>query len=114
MPRMDAGGPGPSSSVLRSDTTKEIRDAAKAHLVRRMVQPWKRTWTPLASTAPACGPRRRSPPSSAWPRPSLGWFSELGGVDRHELVALLDESLDALVLRLSTERAATAPRPHSP
>lgn len=99
MARMDAGGPGPIlQAVLRSDTTKEIRDAAKAHLVRRMVQPLEEDM----DTAGVDRARLRAETAVAAVLGvalgrSLGWFSELGGVDRHELVALLDESLDALV-----------------
>ena len=93
--RTSAHGPGPLlQSLVRADASPEIREAAVARLVRRMVEP-------LAAQYGATGadrPRLRAELAvaallGAGLGHSLGWFEELGAADPDDLAALLVEAL---------------------
>lgn len=93
--RTAAHGPGPIlQALVRDDASPEIRDAATARLVRRMVEP-------VAAEYAAAGVDRAvlraqvavaAVVGTGLGR-SLGWFDELGSTDPDQLAALLVEAL---------------------
>jgi len=95
--RTAAHGPGPIlQSLVRDDASPEIRAAATARLVRRMVEP-------LAAEYAAAGADRSELRAQvavaavvgvALGR-SLGWFDALRTADPDELAALVVDGLDA-------------------
>ncbi len=96
--RADQRGPGPIvQAIVRSDTSAEIRDAARDLLARRLVGP-------LAARMTAQGvdrPQLRAQVAVAALHGislgrSLGWFEEIRTVPRDELVALIVDALDAI------------------
>jgi AcrR family transcriptional regulator len=94
--RSDAQGLGPvTQALIRADTAEEIGRAARAHLVRRLVEP----------AAAELGRRGRDRPRLRAEVAvaalmginlgrALGWFDELGSVPRDELVALVADLLE--------------------
>jgi AcrR family transcriptional regulator len=93
--RSDRHGPGPIlQALIRSDTSEEIRTAARARLARKLVDP-------LAEAMAAQGvdrPRLRAELAVAALigvnlGRSQGWFEELQAVSSSEVVALLTEAL---------------------
>lgn len=96
--RTDRRGPGPIlQALVRDDASEEIRDAAKARLVRRMV-------VPIAAEYAAAGidrPTLRAQVAVAallgvGLGRSLGWFDELAGADLGDLADLVVAALHAL------------------
>jgi AcrR family transcriptional regulator len=96
--RTDEQGPGPIvQALIRSDTTEEIRVAARAHLVRRLIEP-------LIAGMVAEGtdrPRLRAELTvsaliGVSLGRSLGWFEELRTVPASELVDLITRALGEL------------------
>jgi AcrR family transcriptional regulator len=93
--RIDERGLGPiTQALLRSDTSDEIRVAARAHLVRRLIQPLAAGMSQEGVEAPRL---RAEIAVSALIgvslARSLGWFEELRSVPKQELVDLLSEAL---------------------
>ena len=96
--RTDEQGPGPIvQALIRSDTSEEIRVAARAHLVRRLIEP-------LVAGMVADGtdrPRLRAEITvsaliGVSLGRSLGWFEELRTVPTSELVDLITRALGDL------------------
>lgn len=96
--RVDSRGPGPVlQALVRSDTSAEIREASRAHLTRRLVEP-------LAATLERRGvdkPRLRAEMAvsaliGVLLARSLGSFEELGQLGRDELIALVSQMLPDL------------------
>jgi AcrR family transcriptional regulator len=96
--RTDEQGPGPIvQALIRSDTSEEIRVAARAHLVRRLIEP-------LVAGMAADGtdrPRLRAELTvsaliGVSLGRSLGWFEELRTVPAPELVDLITRALGEL------------------
>jgi AcrR family transcriptional regulator len=93
--RIDERGLGPiTQALIRSDTSDEIRVAARAHLVRRLIQPLAAGMSQEGVEAPRL---RAEIAVSALIgvslARSLGWFEELRSVEKQELVDLLSEAL---------------------
>jgi AcrR family transcriptional regulator len=97
--RSDEHGPGPIlQALVRFDTTNEIRAAAEARLVRRLVEP-------LSSTIGRDGDTRarlRAEVSIAALLGvslgrSLGWFDQIATAERAEVVALVVEALERVL-----------------
>jgi AcrR family transcriptional regulator len=96
--RTDEQGPGPIvQALIRSDTSEEIRVAARAHLVRRLIEPL------VAGMADdgADHPRLRAEITvsaliGVSLGRSLGWFEELRTVPASELVDLITRALGPL------------------
>jgi AcrR family transcriptional regulator len=97
--RSDEHGPGPIlQALVRFDTTDEIREAAEARLVRRLVEP-------LSSTiADEGGPRARLRAEVSVAAllgvslgRSLGWFDQIATAERAEVVALVVEALERVL-----------------
>ena len=90
-------GPGPTfQALVRDDASPEIRAAATARLVRRMVDPLTTEYA--ASGADRPGLRAQVAVAAVLGTAlghSLGWFDELAAVDPGELAALLVEALRA-------------------
>jgi AcrR family transcriptional regulator len=93
--RTDLHGPGPiMQALIRSDTTEEIREAAKSRLARRLV-------TPVAESLAGQGTDRAQLRAEIAVSAlfgvslgrSLGWFEQLQSVPKDELVALITEAL---------------------
>jgi AcrR family transcriptional regulator len=93
--RVDSRGPGPVlQALVRSDTSEEVREAARAHLNRRLVEP-------LAATLELRGverPRLRAEIAvsaliGVLLARSLGSFEQLGQLERDELIALVSQVL---------------------
>jgi AcrR family transcriptional regulator len=89
--RTDADGLGPvTQALLRSDTPPEIRQAARAHLVKRMVRP-------MAADMARRGVKRPQVTAEIVASAllginisrALGWFAELGELSREDLVQLV-------------------------
>jgi AcrR family transcriptional regulator len=92
----DAQGLGPvTQALIRSDTPEEIRRAARAHLVRRIVAPMAADMTTRGFEAPQL---RAEIVASALLginlARALGWFPEMRAVPRDELVDLITDLLD--------------------
>jgi AcrR family transcriptional regulator len=95
--RTDERGLGPIlQALIRSDTSDEIRAAARAYLVRRLVDP------AVADLSGRGFDRARLRSEIAVSAligitlgRSLGWFEELRGVPKEELLALLTELFDS-------------------
>jgi AcrR family transcriptional regulator len=93
--RSDQRGPGPIlQALIRCDTSTEIRDAARARLVKRLVEPLA---SMRASEASGESELRAEVIASALLGVSLGrslgWFDALGSTPREDLVALVVEIL---------------------
>jgi AcrR family transcriptional regulator len=94
--RTDRHGPGPIlQALIRSDTSDEIRAAAQAHLVRRLVDP---VVSDLAAhgfdQARLQGEIMVAALIGVSLGRSLGWFEELRTVPKEELVNRLTELFD--------------------
>jgi AcrR family transcriptional regulator len=95
--RSDEHGPGPIlQALVRFDTTDEIREAAQARLVRRLVEPLS------SSVEGEQQARLRAEVAVAAMLGvslgrSLGWFDEIASVDRAEVIALLVDALQGLL-----------------
>jgi AcrR family transcriptional regulator len=91
--RADHGGPGPIlQAIVRSDTSKDIREAATTRLARRLVDP--------LVTDKKDRPQLRAEITVAALigislGRSLGWFETLRSVPRNELVDLITETFGA-------------------
>lgn len=96
--RIDVQGPGPVlQALVRSDTAPEIREAARAHLTRRLVEPL----AGLLERSGAAKPRVRAEIAvsaliGVLLARSLGSFDALAELDRSELVDLLTQLLPDL------------------
>ena len=89
--RTAAHGPGPSlQALVRDDASPEIRAAATARLIRRMVEPIAAEYDSAGDDRPTL--RAQVAVAAvigvAFGR-SLGWFDELHGTDPEELAGLL-------------------------
>jgi AcrR family transcriptional regulator len=88
-------GPGPIlQALVRDDASTEIRDAATARLVRRMVEPLAAQYAAAGADRP--GLRAQTAVAAILGTAlghSLGWFDELAGAAPDELAALLVEAL---------------------
>ena len=93
--RTAAHGPGPLlQSLVRDDASPEIRAAATARLVRRMVEPLTAEYAAAGADRPAL--RAQVAVAAVLGTGlgrSLGWFEELHAADPDELAALLVEAL---------------------
>jgi len=93
--RMDEHGLGPvMQALIRSDTSDQIREAAQAHIARRMVDPMVSDMTRRGVD----GAQLRSEIVVSallgiLIGRALGWLDELKGVPRERLVALVTELL---------------------
>jgi AcrR family transcriptional regulator len=96
--RVDARGPGPIlQALVRSDTSEEVREAARGHLNRRLVEP-------LAATLERRGvenPRLRAETAvsaliGVLLARSLGSFEQLAQLGRDELITLVSQVLPDL------------------
>jgi AcrR family transcriptional regulator len=96
--RTDEHGPGPvMQALIRSDTTAEIKDAARAHMARRLV-------APLVAGMEREGADRPEVRAEATVAAllgislgrSLGWFDSLRSIPQAELVDLVAKALDPL------------------
>jgi AcrR family transcriptional regulator len=88
-------GPGPSlQALVRDDASPEIRAAATARLIRRMVEPIAAEYEAAGDDRPALRAQVAvaAVVGVAFGR-SLGWFDELHGTDPDELAALLVDAL---------------------
>jgi AcrR family transcriptional regulator len=93
--RIDERGLGPiMQALIRSDTSDEIRVAARAHLARRLIEPLVAGMTQDGVEPPRL---RAEIAVSALIgvslARSLGWFEELRLVPKQELVDLMSEAL---------------------
>ena len=88
-------GPGPTlQALVRHDASPEIRDAATARLVRRMVEPLTAQYAAAGADRP--GLRAQLAVAAILGTAlghSLGWFDELASADSDRLAALLVEAL---------------------
>ena len=94
--RTDEHGLGPvTQALIRSDTPAEIRQAARAHLARRLVVPVAADMTRRGVERPQI---RAEVVASALLGinlgRALGWFAELQAVSKDELVELITTLLD--------------------
>jgi len=96
--RSDQRGPGPIlQALMRHDTSDEVREAARARLAGRLVEP-------LASHLVEAGDSKAQLRAELMAAAllgvslgrSLGWFDGLRDVPRDELVALLVETFDRI------------------
>jgi AcrR family transcriptional regulator len=97
--RADQRGPGPVlQAIVRSDISPEIREAALDHVARRLVGP-------LTANATAHGVDRPELRAQIAVSALLGiilgrsleWFDEMRSVPREELVALIVDTLGAII-----------------
>jgi AcrR family transcriptional regulator len=93
--RMDRHGLGPIvQSVIRADTSDEIRAAARAHLARRLVAPLQAQMESHGVDSAQLGAEIcASALLGVCLGRSLGWFDELSTVPRRQLVELISETL---------------------
>ncbi len=93
--RTAAHGPGPIlQALVRDDASPEIRAAATARLVRRMVEPLAAEYAATGSDRPEL--RAQVAVAAVLGTSlgrSLGWFDELHAADPDELAALLVQAL---------------------
>jgi AcrR family transcriptional regulator len=94
--RSDERGPGPIlQALVRLDTSEDIRVAARARLLRQLVEPLAET---MVSGGIGNAQLRAEVAVSALLGISLGrslsWFEEIAGAPREELVALVSTVLD--------------------
>ncbi len=96
--RVDARGPGPVlQAIVRSDTTAEIREAARDHLTRRLIEPL----ATLLENKGVDQPRKRAEVAisaliGVLLARALGAFDELGAMGSEEIVELLTQLLPDL------------------
>jgi AcrR family transcriptional regulator len=96
--RVDARGPGPVlQALVRSDTTAEIREAARDHLTRRLIEPL----AALLEKKGIAQPRVRAEVAisaliGVLLARALGAFEELGAMSAAEIVELLTQLLPDL------------------
>lgn len=96
--RVDSRGPGPVlQALVRSDSTPEIREAARGHLTRRLVGPLQK----MLETKGVADPRLRAEVAvsalvGVLLARSLGSFAALEKLNRRELVAVLTAMLPDL------------------
>jgi AcrR family transcriptional regulator len=96
--RVDLRGPGAvMQALVRSDSTPEIREAARDHLTRRLVQPLQS----MLERRGVADPRVRAEVAvsalvGVLLARKLGSFTTLGELDRRELVAVLTAMLPDL------------------
>ena len=93
--RTAAHGPGPLlQSLVRDDASPEIRAAATARLMRRMVVPLTAEYTTAGADRPALRAQLAvAAVLGTGLGRSLGWFDELHAADPDELADLLVEAL---------------------
>jgi len=93
--RTAAHGPGPLlQSLVRDDASPEIRAAATARLVRRMVEPLTAEYAAAGADRPALRAQLAvAAVLGAGLGRSLGWFDELHTADPDELADLLVEAM---------------------
>jgi AcrR family transcriptional regulator len=98
--RADERGPGPILQALaRSDTSAEIRAAAKSRLARRLVDPLVASMTEHGvERAQLRAEIAVSALVGITLGRSLGWFEELRSIPKDELVALLAHALGAMLV----------------
>ena len=98
--RADQRGPGPILQALaRSDTSDEIREAAKNRLARRLVDPLVASMTEEGvERAQLRAEIAVSALVGITLGRSLGWFEELRSIPKDELVALLAHALGAMLV----------------
>ena len=103
--RTEQQGLGPvTQALIRSDTPQEIREAAHAHLVRRMVAAGGRRPDPAGGRGPSCGPRSWRPHcwASTWAGlsggspsyrrcPKMSWSSSSPPCSTHDPTSTLDK-----------------------
>lgn len=107
--RTASHGPGPILQALaHDDASPEIRAAATARLVRRMVEPLAAEYAAAGTDRPVLRAQVAvaAVVGVAFGR-SLGWFDELHGSDPDELAELLVDALGA-------HRWSAAPAPAAP
>jgi AcrR family transcriptional regulator len=93
--RVDAHGPGPVlQALIRSDTANEIRQAAQAHLARRLIEPMVAAADGGSARARLRGEVVVAALVGISLGRSLGWFGELTSVQRDVLVELLGAIFD--------------------
>ena len=96
--RVDSRGPGPVlQALVRSDTTAEIREAARAHLTRRLVEPL----AVMLENRGLANPRLRAEVAVSaligiLLARSLGSFDALGNLGREDLIQLVSQVLPDL------------------
>jgi AcrR family transcriptional regulator len=115
--RSDDRGPGPIiQALIRSDTSPEIRVAARDRLARRVVDPL--TADLAAGSLDRARLRAEVAVSALYGITlgrSLGWFEEIQSVPRDELVALVTEALTTLTTPADDRRTRPADaRPEAP
>jgi AcrR family transcriptional regulator len=97
--RSDEYGPGPIlQALVRFDTTDEIREAAEARVLRRLVEPLSATIEKEGQTRS----RLRAEVSIAALLGvslgrSLGWFDQIAGAERAEVVAIVVEAFERVL-----------------
>jgi AcrR family transcriptional regulator len=109
--RTAAHGPGPILQALaRDDASPEIRAAATARLVRRMVEPLAAEYGATGADRPVLRAQVAvaAVVGVALGR-SLGWFEELHGTDPDQLAALLVDALGAHRWGTAVDPAAPDP-----
>jgi AcrR family transcriptional regulator len=95
--RSDEHGPGPIlQALVRFDTTDEIRAAAQARLVRRLVDPLTATTEGDTRAGLRAEVAVAAMLGVSLGR-SLGWFEEIATVERGEVAALLVEALEQVL-----------------
>jgi AcrR family transcriptional regulator len=96
--RVDEHGPGPiMQALIRSDTSDDIRRAARARLARRLVAPLADGMSSHGVDRP--GLRAELAVSALIGiglGRSLGWFDEMQSVPRDELIDLVDGTLSVM------------------
>jgi AcrR family transcriptional regulator len=96
--RTDEHGPGPVvQALIRSDTTPEIREAARAHIARRLVAPLVAGMERQGADRPELRAELMVAALLGMSLGrSLGWFDSLRSIPHAELVDLVSRSLDPL------------------
>ena len=98
MGRVDSRGPGPVlQALVRSDTAPEIREAARGHLTRRLVEPLAQMLAARSIDQPRLHAEIVvSALIGVLLARALGSFDALAAVDRSELVDLLTRMIPEL------------------
>ncbi|HEY5274883.1 MAG TPA: TetR family transcriptional regulator [Acidimicrobiales bacterium] len=97
--RSDEHGPGPIlQALVRFDTTDEIREAAEARVLRRLVEPLSAA---IEKEGEARSQLRAEVAIAALLGVSLGrslaWFDQIAGAERAEVVAIVVEALERVL-----------------